>query len=725
MPARPHDRIHRGALSHEASEFRRHGHRTLGRRARFGGDRQARRSSGAPPGRDRPGLPLDRQRSTDSSCGACSPASETSRPAELSPTTAVSTGRSTRDTARTTCRSSTSPPERSCRSCRSPAPTAGSPSPATARPPTLGEPRGGSTPIGTDGGRRRRRGPCVRGRRSDRPGHRTRPIHAPADVRRHRAATGGRSARLARGSERHARRPPAPRRAEPGRRRSRSSIWSIPRTRPGSCGSASSRTTSVADPDGQRAYVFNELDGTVSVVDLARRRSSRASASAAPGATSRRTRRDARRPAPPSPLCRRDQPRPRRGRSTRQPAQSSAPCRVARPRHTRNRAGGPRRESRRQRPSTRRTAVRTQSLRSRPLRPARPRRPSPAFRLIGRLPTAAYPSAVAVTPDGRTARCGSRRKGSGAGPNPEYGEHFANSGAAPYGSYVPDKLLGYVGVLKRPTDRADAQSHRSWPTVRCGRRTPAPPRRTRPCKARTAARASRSSTSSTSCARTAPTTRSSAPSRAATATRASRWSTTTACPGPAGGVTPNAHALARRFPLLDHVYADSEVSTDGHVITSSAYAIDFVQKALHADYSGRGRVNTPDQFPETYPPNAFVFDQAVRQNVSFRNFGEFVGRACPNDGRPTYPAVDRQLRLRAIRSTSAATGPTRTFVVQHRLRPLRVRSAIPPDEPLRPLPAAFNQWVAGGADKFRRSSTSRCRTTTRTARRPASRHRRR
>ena len=104
--------------------------------------------------------------------------------------------------------------------------------------------------------------------------------------------------------------------------------------------------------------------------------------------------------------------------------------------------------------------------------------------------------------------------------------------------------------------------------------------------------------------------------------------------GPASGVTPNAHALARRFPLLDHFYADSEVSTDGHVITASAYAIDFVQKALHADYSGRGRVNWAGQFPETYPPNAFVFDEAVREGTAFANFGEFEGLI--NDGRPTY-----------------------------------------------------------------------------------------
>src|SRR5262249_34047404 len=54
--------------------------------------------------------------------------------------------------------------------------------------------------------------------------------------------------------------------------------------------------------------------------------------------------------------------------------------------------------------------------------------------------------------------------------------------------------------------------------------------------------------------------------------------------GPTGGVTPNAHALAHRFPLLDHYYMDSEVSVDGHLITSGGYATDYAQKATAANY---------------------------------------------------------------------------------------------------------------------------------------------
>ena len=255
------------------------------------------------------------------------------------------------------------------------------------------------------------------------------------------------------------------------------------------------------------------------------------------------------------------------------------------------------------------------------------------FQLIGRLPTAAYPSAVAVTSDGKRL-VWLAAKGLGAGPNPDYAVHFADSEAAPYGSYVPDKLIGYVGVLRQPssielrrlTTLADAQ-------VRPANWTPAP-------------------------SGTPVVGPGGGPSQQIKhvfyVVRENRTYDQifgseprgdgdpnlevvddNGIPGPAGGVTPNAHALARRFPLLDHFFADSEVSTDGHVISASAYAIDFVQKALHADYSGRGRVNWAGQFPETYPPNAFVFDQAVRQNTSFANFGEYSA-GLGNDGRPTY-----------------------------------------------------------------------------------------
>ncbi len=323
----------------------------------------------------------------------------------------------------------------------------------------------------------------------------------------------------------------------------------------------------------------------------------------------------------------------------------------------------------------------------------RPGGRTPNFGLVGKIPTAAYPAAVAVTPDGAHL-VWLAAKGLGAGPNPEYGQNWANSGAAPYGSYVIDKLNGYVGVLERPTDRevrhltriADAQV-RPENFRRAPRHTPVVDKHGEPSRQIThvfyVVRENRTYDQIFGSEPRGD----GDPSLEVVDDNGVR--------GPAGGVTPNAHGLARRFPLLDHFYADSEVSTDGHVVTSSSYAIDFVQKALHADYSGRGRVNSAGLTAETYPPNAFVFDQAVRQGVSFNNFGEFSA-GLADDGRPTKPAVN---------AGQDFSYPPR-FGCDGTYPNLRCNTdsghygevGDPANSRFDHFQQKFNQWTAGGAD---------------------------
>ena len=43
-------------------------------------------------------------------------------------------------------------------------------------------------------------------------------------------------------------------------------------------------------------------------------------------------------------------------------------------------------------------------------------------------------------------------------------------------------------------------------------------------------------------------------------------------------VTPNLHALAKNFVLLDNFYVDGEVSADGHNWSMGAYATDYLEK---------------------------------------------------------------------------------------------------------------------------------------------------
>ena len=93
-------------------------------------------------------------------------------------------------------------------------------------------------------------------------------------------------------------------------------------------------------------------------------------------------------------------------------------------------------------------------------------------------------------------------------------------------------------------------------------------------------------------------------------------------------VTPNHHALAREFVLLDNFYVESEVSADGHEWTMGAYATDFVEKAWpltyghnkHKKYSYPAEGN----FPIATPAGGYLWDRAREAGVSYRSYGEFV-----------------------------------------------------------------------------------------------------
>jgi DNA-binding beta-propeller fold protein YncE len=94
-------------------------------------------------------------------------------------------------------------------------------------------------------------------------------------------------------------------------------------------------------------------------------------------------------------------------------------------------------------------------------------------------------------------------------------------------------------------------------------------------------------------------------------------------------ITPNAHALAERFPLLDHVYANSEASIDGHFWTSAGAVSDYVSKNWHANYGERTRPYDFGTYAVTWPAAGFLFDQAQKQGISWFNFGEAVAGVVP------------------------------------------------------------------------------------------------
>jgi len=90
-------------------------------------------------------------------------------------------------------------------------------------------------------------------------------------------------------------------------------------------------------------------------------------------------------------------------------------------------------------------------------------------------------------------------------------------------------------------------------------------------------------------------------------------------------ITPNHHALARQFVLLDNFYCDAEVSADGHNWSMAAYATDYVEKSWPTSYGGRGgEYEFEGGYPWAYPSAGFIWDNCKRNNVSYRSYGEFA-----------------------------------------------------------------------------------------------------
>jgi len=90
-------------------------------------------------------------------------------------------------------------------------------------------------------------------------------------------------------------------------------------------------------------------------------------------------------------------------------------------------------------------------------------------------------------------------------------------------------------------------------------------------------------------------------------------------------ISPNHHALAREFVLLDNFYVNGEVSADGHNWTMGAYATDYLEKTWPTSYGGRGGDYSGEGTREiANNKNGFLWDYCNRAGVSFRSYGEFV-----------------------------------------------------------------------------------------------------
>jgi len=161
--------------------------------------------------------------------------------------------------------------------------------------------------------------------------------------------------------------------------------------------------------------------------------------------------------------------------------------------------------------------------------------------------------------------------------------------------------------------------------------------------------------------------------------------------GTSQAVTPNHHALARRFGLFDRFFVNSEASPDGHNWSTAAFSTDYVDKAFRWNYSDRGRTydfegynRLPDYEPPgelqldkfqgdalaaltdllekhlpyrqgftdlSEPKTLYLWDAAARAGLGYRSYGEFITVISAHDVEAAkqrrhkqYPDISKAVR---------------------------------------------------------------------------------
>ncbi|MGI8696023.1 MAG: alkaline phosphatase family protein, partial [Mycobacteriales bacterium] len=84
-------------------------------------------------------------------------------------------------------------------------------------------------------------------------------------------------------------------------------------------------------------------------------------------------------------------------------------------------------------------------------------------------------------------------------------------------------------------------------------------------------------------------------------------------------VTPNAHALARQFPLIDNLYSAGTNSAVGHTWLDAGFVNDYLERT-YANYVRN--YGQPDAM--VYPKSGFLWDDARAHGLSARVWGEYA-----------------------------------------------------------------------------------------------------
>lgn len=101
-------------------------------------------------------------------------------------------------------------------------------------------------------------------------------------------------------------------------------------------------------------------------------------------------------------------------------------------------------------------------------------------------------------------------------------------------------------------------------------------------------------------------------------------------------ITPNQHALARQFGIIDNFYCSGEVSGGGHVWSMAAITSDYTERTWQIGYRSKERTydfegqvlgHNPlaEDIPDIDEPGTgYIWANVARHGLTHRNYGEFV-----------------------------------------------------------------------------------------------------
>lgn len=94
-------------------------------------------------------------------------------------------------------------------------------------------------------------------------------------------------------------------------------------------------------------------------------------------------------------------------------------------------------------------------------------------------------------------------------------------------------------------------------------------------------------------------------------------------------ITPNHHKLAETFVLMDNYYCSGVLSADGHQWTDEAFVTDYLEKSF-GDFTRSYPYDGDDAL--AYASSGFIWDNVLKNGLTFRNYGEFVDAVIKPEG---------------------------------------------------------------------------------------------